>query len=151
MIKSIACNAVDTNGFSIGHYILGSGAIGERSGVSSPFSLDISQSSKNFKGTSAGATVQFGGVMGNEAVKVPTNPNDPFSSCDQSNLATCSSINTGMKVMAAQISALAANCGYNPKNPQAVMIYLIRLIMSLFTAVALIYVFSTMLQFIPYL
>lgn len=147
--RSIACDYATVPGFTIGDYINRSGAIAERSGTSSFLSANFSQRPKNFEGTSDGAQTNFAGSLGTIAEKNVTDPDAPFATCDANTpggLANCSSNNVSIKVMAAQISQLAANC--NNMNP---VTYFVRLILSLFTAMALIYVFSTMLQFIPYL
>lgn len=136
--RSIACNAVDAPGFTIGSYLWGSGAVGVRSGSSAILGLDLAQESSGFAGTPENTTARYSGPEGMVAVKTAANPATPF--------APGTSVSVAVEVLAAQISVLAANCG--GMNP---LLYLVRLILSLFTTVAVIYIFSTMLQYIPYL
>lgn len=134
---SIACNYANSPGFNVGQYMWGSGAVGERSGASAPFSVSMSQSPRTFEGTPHNTALQYGGPVGNEAVKRANNNTQPFS--------IGSFLNTDFAVSALDFNILAANCGVSP------LVYIIRLILSLFTAMAVIYIFTTMLHQIPYL
>jgi type IV secretory pathway VirB6-like protein len=131
--RSITCGAT----IPVGNYIWSSGAVSERSGPSALFSMNISQRPRNFEGTPQGTQSAFGGPVGNEAVKQVADPKKPFS--------VGSFFNMDLTALALDIGQLAANCNVSP------LLYFVRLVLSLFTAMAVIYIFSTMLQFIPYL
>jgi hypothetical protein len=131
--RSITCGVP----MPVGNYLYNSGAVSERSGPSALLNANVSQRPNTFEGTATGTTKVYVGIPGNDATKKAADPKKPFT--------VGSFFNMDITAVALDIKQLAANCGTDS------LFFFVRLILSLFTALAVIYIFSTMLQFIPYL
>lgn len=137
--RSIACDAADNSNFQVGTYVNGSGAIGERNGASALMSLVAGQDSSKFAGNPENTVAQQGGPLGEEATKKVADKGNKLYN-------NGAGISIDLAANAVDIPWLAQGC-----NGMNGLTYFIRLLLSMFTALAVVYIFYTMLQFIPYL
>lgn len=129
---------VDNPNFAIGNFLIQSGVIQQREGAESPFAFVVGQNTREFAGTPQGAQAKEGGYAGENAVK--------DAGKDGVRLFDNNGVTVDIGVDALNLEFLAKRC-----SGKSVLEYLIQLILSFFAAAAVVYIFSTMIQVIPYL
>lgn len=161
--RSLTCSDPDLYQHQIGTYMLGSSVYVERSGLSAIESFTVNQQPGMFKSKyypKTSSTVQSG-VQGkvntwDTGAAVPDNAQAPGAEIFQKGNIAIDIPTTGI-----YFEELAARCGFCdaqaflPGNEQALFLctlqYFLRVLISFITAVVVVYIFYTMLQFIPYL